>query len=254
MRRPLSVIGASAVALLAIAALVVWPVPSKAVEHCGPNPGHDADAKVILKDTAYTPQVVTLTQAGQSVCWEHQDGQTPHSITSDAPPGATDHFDFPRDGAGNATCAPGGNADDCFQQGDQPWKLLLNSGGTFKYHCKIHPSMTGTIVVAGGGGTPATTVTTKAPAASTTTRASATATTVGTLSQETTTTTIEEVTTSSSSSTSSTIDLTTSTTSSESALDTDDDDDEASGVLKTVGVVLLLAVVAGLIPAWRRLT
>jgi plastocyanin len=254
MRRPLSVIGASAVALLAIAALVMWPVPSKAAEHCGPDPGHTADAKVILQGTAFTPQTVTLTQAGQSVCWEHLDGQTPHSITSDAAPGATDYFDFPQDGNHNPTCNAGGNADDCFQQGDQPWKLILNTGGTYKYHCKIHPSMTGTIIVQGGA--PGTTATTKANATSTT-KAGGTATTVGTLTQETTTT-VEEVTTSSSSSsssTSSTIDFTTQTTSSESAAASDDDDDdEASGVLKAVGVVLLLAVIAGLIPAWRRLT
>ena len=254
MRRPVSVIGASAVALLAIAALVVWPVPSKAAEHCGPDPGHGADAKVVLKDTAYTPQTVTLTAAGQSVCWEHQDGQTPHSITSDAPPGASDYFDFPQDGNGNPTCVPGGNAADCFQQGDQPWKLLLNSGGTFKYHCKIHPSMTGTIIVQGGGGPSGTTATTKA-AATSTTKPGSPSTTVGTLTQETTTTTVEEVTTSSSSSsTSSTIDFTTQTTVQSATGASDDDDDEASGLLKAVGVVLLLAVIAGLIPAWRRLT
>lgn len=254
MRRPVFVIGASAVALLAIAALVVWPLPSKAAEQCGPEPGQTADAKVILKNNAYSPQTVTLTAVGQSVCWEHQDGQTPHSITSDAPPGASDHFDFPQDGNRNPTCVPGGNAEDCFQQGEQPWKLVLNSAGTYKYHCKVHPSMTGTIVVAGGG--PVATSTTKAPGATSTTRAGSTATTVGTLAQETTTT-VEEVTTSSSSSssTSSTIDFTTQTTAQESATGaSDDDDDEASGVLKAVGVVLLLAVIAGLIPAWRRLT
>ena len=157
MRRPLSVIGASAVALFAIAALVLWPVPSKAAEQCGPEPGQTADAKVILKNTAYSPQIVTLTAAGQSVCWEHQDGQVPHSITSDAAPGASDHFDFP-----GAQCSQRREPDDCFQQGEQPWKLVLNTGGTYKYHCKIHPSMTGTIVVAGGSPGPTATTSTTA--------------------------------------------------------------------------------------------
>lgn len=247
MRRPFHVFGASAAALLAIAALAAWPVPSKAAEHCGPDPGHTADAKVILKDTAYSPAAVTFTAAGQSVCWEHQDGQIAHSITSDAAPGSPDYFDFP-----GAQCTTAGGPD-CFQQGDQPWKLILNSPGTFNYHCKIHPTMKGVITVQGGG-TPAVTSTTRPPAAATsTTRPGSTATTVGTLTPETSTTLAETTTSSSSSTTSSSI-ATTSTTSSAIGVEDDDDDDEASGVLKAVGVVLLLAVIAGLIPAWRRLT
>jgi plastocyanin len=240
--------------VLALGALAFWSSPSKALEHCGPDTGHQADAKVILKDTSYQPATVTLTAAGQSVCWEHQDGQTPHSITSDSPPGASDHFDFPQDGNRNPTCTPSGDANDCFQQGDQPWKLLLNSPGTFPYHCKIHPNMKGTIVVQGGGGGPATTRATTA-----TTQKSNSTTTVGSLSQDTTTTVAEESTTStsetSSSTTSTSINFTTQTTvPGQSALSQNDDDDEPSGVLKAVGVVLLLASIAGLIPAWRRLT
>ena len=252
MRRQKSVFAATAAALLAIVALVMWPVPSKAAERCGPDPGHTADARVILQNTSYSPQTVTLTVAGQSVCWEHLDGQIPHSITSDKQPGAPDYFDFP-----GAQCTPTSPPADCFQQGDQPWKLILNSPGEYPYHCKIHPTMTGKIVVAGSGGT---TATTKPPAATSTTKpaaSGATTTTVGSITQDTSTTTIapEESSTTSSSTTSSTLDLTTQTTSSDSALgDDDDDDDEPSRVLKTVGVVLLLAVIAALIPAWRRLT
>jgi plastocyanin len=251
MRRPLSVVGASLAALFAIAALVAWPIPSKAAVTCGPEPGQTADAKVILQGRQFQPQAVTLSAAGQTICWEHQDPGIGHTITSDAAPGEPDYFRFPKD-------APPCDSEsdlDCFNYGEVPWKLQLNSGGTYPYHCELHPStMKGVITVQGGGGP---TVTTRPPAAATTTTRApttgTTGTTVGTLTQETTTTSVEETTTSSSSTTS-TIDFTTTTSEIAQSSSGDDDDDEASGLLKTVGAVLLAAVIAALIPAWRRLT
>lgn len=248
MRRALCAVGAGVL----VAATVFWAAPSsKAAEICGPEPGHTADAKVILKDRAFQPANVTLSRAGMSICWEHQDPNIGHTITSDAAPGQPDHFRFPLD---SPPCDNEADAD-CFNFGDQPWKLVPNTPGTYPYHCELHPDMKGVITVQGSAATtaPPGATTTRPPTATT---ARPTGTTVGTLSTSTSTTSggllDESATTSSSSSSSSS---TTSTTR-ESAIqvEDDDDDDEPSGVLKAVGVVLLLAVIAGLIPAWRQLT
>jgi plastocyanin len=242
----------AALAALAMALLVMRPSGAAETQTCaGSSSTQTADAKVILKNTAYNPATVTMGGPG-TVCWEHQDGEIGHSITSDATPGATDYFDS------NPYCT-GANDPNCFQQSDSAaFKIDFTTAGTYKYHCRVHPDMRGTIVVQGT--VPIVTTTTQAGASTTsTTRGSTTNTTVGTLSSTTTTAATGDTTTTTAveeSTTTSTLDLTTQTTAPGTALGPKDssDDNKPSGVLEAVGIVLLAAVIAALIPAWRRLT
>ncbi len=94
-----------------------------------------ADQGVVLRDIAYQPADVTIT-VGDTVTWEHRDGNTPHTVTSTSGP---ESFDS------NATCtAP--NPVTCMTEGDT-FEHTFDEAGTYEYHCKIHEQMTGTVVV-----------------------------------------------------------------------------------------------------------
>jgi plastocyanin len=256
MRRPSQVFAAVAACgvIVAAAAFITLAPPSTALETqvCNPQPGQaPADAKVILQDLQYQPSGVDLPAANMSVCWEHDDGQTPHSITFDGsatvknPPDSNPTCNTPEE---PASVKP----ENCFRQGQIAYKVVFASAGTFTYHCRVHAAMKGVVKVAGGGA-PVRTTTTR-PATTATTKAASTATTVGTLSETTTTAAVTTTTTSSASTTSSSIALSTTTTASGAAAAKKSDDDDPSGVLEGVGVLLLAAVVIALIPSWRRLT
>jgi plastocyanin len=101
-----------------------------------------ADATIPIADFAYPP--TTEVDVGDSVTWNNTSGVT-HTATADG-----GSFD-----TGNI--ADGASA-----------TVTFDTAGTFAYHCTIHPSMVGSIVVAaaGGGGaavTPAPTDTEPAP-------------------------------------------------------------------------------------------
>lgn len=72
---------------------------------------------------AFSPQIVRVS-VGDSIHWSNEDGVT-HTATADG--GA---FDTGSIGAGSASA-----------------DVTFNTAGTFAYHCRIHTSMTGTIVV-----------------------------------------------------------------------------------------------------------
>jgi plastocyanin len=205
------------------------------------------DATVTVKDLAFDPAAVSLPHSGMTVRWTHGGGNNVHSVTFDKTEGQTDFDSHPN-------CTPS-TPDDCFKKGDQDIFVEFRTAGDFKYHCKIHSQMTGVVSVAGVVPTTPGSATTTTRAGGTTTTRATTGTTVGTLTttSEVTTTSVESSTTSSSS-TSTTLGFTTQTTSSALGSNSDDDDDNPSGVLEAVGVLLLAAVVAALIPAWRRLT
>ena len=248
----LTVAATGSVAVVAMAAVVFLWAPGSGAQTAATQP---ADATVILHDYQFDPQVVRLPHENMTVTWEHRQGDVPHSITFDATD-SSGAFDFPgpqcqSDGHGGAVSPA-----DCFHQGQIGPVVTFKSGGAFKYHCKIHPAMVGEVDVAGPQPTiPG--VTTTTTAVHTTTTKKTTDTTVGTLTSTTVadTSTSEASTTSSSSSTSSTINFTTQTTApGQNALGkTSKNDDKPSGVLEAVGVILLAAAAAGLIPAWRRL-
>jgi plastocyanin len=96
-----------------------------------------ADSPVTISGFAFGPSSVTVT-AGDTVTWTNQDGVA-HTAT-----GGDGSFD-----TGNI---PGGATA----------TVTFSTAGTFAYACRIHPTMTGTVVVeaasggggeAGGGGT-----------------------------------------------------------------------------------------------------
>lgn len=122
----------------------------------GPALSTLADQGVVLRDIAYQPADVTIT-VGETVTWEHRDGNTPHTVTSTSGP---ESFDS------NTTCtAP--NPVTCMTEGDT-FEHTFDRAGTYEYHCKIHAQMTGTVVVeADGGTTTSSTTTTTTPVTTT---------------------------------------------------------------------------------------
>jgi len=86
--------------------------------------GGGAEERVELVDFAFTPDTLTVP-VGTTVTWENSDSVS-HTATSD-----DDVWD-------SDTLASGSE-----------FSFTLDEAGTFSYFCKIHPSMTGSIVVEG---------------------------------------------------------------------------------------------------------
>jgi plastocyanin len=82
-----------------------------------------ANGYVTIKDFIYSPQMLVVN-AGATITWTNK-GASNHTVDSDAP-GII--------GSGNI--APGAS-----------FKHTFNSPGTYSYHCSVHMSMTGTIIV-----------------------------------------------------------------------------------------------------------
>ena len=85
----------------------------------GGNPSGNA---VTIAGMAFGPGSLTITRM-TTVTWKNNDGMS-HTATSDANTWTT------------GTIAPGASA-----------SVAFNTAGTFTYHCAIHSSMTGTIIV-----------------------------------------------------------------------------------------------------------
>jgi plastocyanin len=81
-----------------------------------------ATATVSIQDFLFNPQAVTVN-IGDSVKWTNS-GSFPHTTTSDVP-----KWD-------STNLAPGSS-----------FSFVFKEPGVFKYHCSIHPGMTGTITV-----------------------------------------------------------------------------------------------------------
>jgi plastocyanin len=115
-----------------------------------------ANQSVSIVNFAYSPASVSVS-VGDTVTWTNNDAGIPHTVSSDTP-GVFD--------SGNMNTGA-------------TFAKTFTAAGTFTYHCNIHPSMTGTVVVAAvaaATNTPAATATTAAPTA-TSAAATATATT-----------------------------------------------------------------------------
>jgi plastocyanin len=89
---------------------------------------------VTIADLAYNPAMVVV-QPGDTVTWTNND-QASHSVTAD---------DGSFDSAG-ALCSSSITFG-CLRPG-QSYTHTFTSSGTFSYHCRVHPSMHGTVVVA----------------------------------------------------------------------------------------------------------
>jgi plastocyanin len=80
---------------------------------------------ITMKNFAFTPSTVTV-KTGTVITWVNQDA-APHAIVSDT--GSLVAF--------SSDSLPTGAS----------YNVTFNTPGTYTYHCSIHPSMTGTIVV-----------------------------------------------------------------------------------------------------------
>ena len=89
-----------------------------------------ASASVSIRNLAFQPQSVTVN-VGDSVTWTNNDASFTHTAT-----------------------ATNGAWDTGFLDQGQSKTILMSTAGTFAYRCRVHPSMTGTVVVVGAA-TPA---------------------------------------------------------------------------------------------------
>ena len=80
-----------------------------------------AGVPVTVADFSFGPQTITVTTGG-AVTWANA-GQAPHTVTFDGGPDC-------------GRLSPGATVTRTF-----------DTAGTFPYHCTLHPSMTGSVVV-----------------------------------------------------------------------------------------------------------
>lgn len=85
---------------------------------------------IAIKDFAFTPPTITI-KTGEIVRWENNepDQNYVHRIVFTDPTGNIIKYD-------SSVLSPG-----------QSWSQKFTSPGTYTYYCKIHPQMTGTVIV-----------------------------------------------------------------------------------------------------------
>ena len=98
-----------------------------------PHPGHGA-IWVGVGQFKYNPAALTIT-VGDSVIWTWNGPDTNHSVTADA----GQPMDFDSD-AGKASAQVAHPLNDGYG-------VTFNATGTYRYHCKVHSFMTGTVTV-----------------------------------------------------------------------------------------------------------
>jgi plastocyanin len=81
-----------------------------------------AATEVRIAEHRYAPETITV-QRGATVRWVNDDDD-PHTVTSDK----------------DAFASPGMDKRDA-------WTFTFAAPGTYPYHCALHPTMTGTVVV-----------------------------------------------------------------------------------------------------------
>lgn len=84
-----------------------------------------SSGQVSIQNMMFTPSQITITK-GQSVTWTNNDSIT-HTVVDDL---------SGTGGPSSGDIAPG-----------QSYTFTFDKTGSFQYHCSIHPSMRGTIVV-----------------------------------------------------------------------------------------------------------
>src|SRR6266568_3237375 len=113
MRRTMSAVR---LALATLALLLVGMTTASAAPQT-------ATGAVTIMNFAFVPQAITI-RAGDSVRWTNMDIGVSHTSTSNT-----------------------GGWDSGALAQNQSFTVPFNTAGTFAYHCNIHPSMTGTVVV-----------------------------------------------------------------------------------------------------------
>jgi len=76
-----------------------------------------------IKDMQFSPSELTIKK-GDKVTWTNKDS-APHTVTSDS----------------------GSELDSASLSTDETYSNIFNAAETYAYHCKIHPSMKGKIIV-----------------------------------------------------------------------------------------------------------
>jgi len=119
--------GAACVVLLVLACISAgcYSTPAPAPSATAPGATADGTNTIAIRNFAFSPATLTV-KAGTTVTWMNDDGTT-HTIVSDA--GTPDSF-------GSPPLANGAS-----------YPFTFAKAGTYTYHCSIHPSMKGTIVV-----------------------------------------------------------------------------------------------------------
>jgi plastocyanin len=87
------------------------------------NPEQSTRADVAIQGFAFSPKEITIKK-GTTITWTNLDSAA-HTITSNV---------------------EGGPKSTALQQGDT-YQFTFENVGNYDYHCSIHPSMTGTIIV-----------------------------------------------------------------------------------------------------------
>lgn len=90
-----------------------------------PQPSAGSENTILIKNFAFDPPALTV-KAGTVVTWMNQDGAS-HTIVSET--GSPEAF----------TSSPLSTG--------QSYSFTFSRPGTYPYHCSIHPSMTGTVIV-----------------------------------------------------------------------------------------------------------
>ena len=116
-----------------VAALLISAGCGKKAQTTTPKTSTNA---VEIVNFAFNPDTITVA-AGTEVTWTNN-GNTAHTVT-------------------------GTNFESGEIQPGQSYKHTFSSAGTYDYHCSIHTSMTGQVVVTGGGASTETVPTTPAP-------------------------------------------------------------------------------------------
>lgn len=102
---------------------VVAPATSVVVASICLAPAADETTRVDIAGFAFCPAVLTVA-VGTDVTWTNAD-LSPHTVTFDGPDGA----------------------DSNLLSQNQTWSLHFERAGTYRYYCRLHTGMTGTIVV-----------------------------------------------------------------------------------------------------------
>jgi plastocyanin len=100
-------------------------IPSQAQPDSVATQNAQAGSAITINNFAFSPGTLTV-KTGTTVTWTNNDAAG-HQVVADA----TDLPDF---------------KSDVFYAG-QTYSFTFNKAGTFNYHCQIHPSMKGIIIV-----------------------------------------------------------------------------------------------------------
>jgi len=121
----------SAIALLAIASVVASGITSSAAQHAGitdtavavaARTSTDATAEVKIDNFAFTPVTVTV-KVGAQVTWVNHD-DIPHTVDSTQ-----------------------GKFKSAALDTDDRFEFRFTEAGEYPFYCRIHPKMTGKIIV-----------------------------------------------------------------------------------------------------------